>query len=77
VDVVATKLGTDLFASVFEATYHETLLSKYAGRLIHLDTSLVEIERYERQLRKAKIKLHKRMEHKKQGVRVAAARRSI
>lgn len=73
VEVVGAKIGKEVFANVFEETTRQSQLAKFAARLMHLDESLANLDNIHKKTHKQKVRLGKKMDNKKQGLRVAAA----
>lgn len=72
VESVGQKLGKEVFANIFEETTKQSQLAKFAARLMHLDESLTNLEMIEGKTRKLKTRWHRKLDNKKQGLRLAA-----
>lgn len=74
---VGKKLSKEVFAGVFESTHKESLLSKFAARLIHLDQSLSNLDNIQNKMHKTKVRMKRKNDNKKQGLRAAAAGKRV
>lgn len=77
VEEVGEKIGKEVFANIFEETAGQSKLSKFAARLIHLDESLSNLDLLQKKTYKLKIRWHRKLDNKKQGLRIARAGWSI
>lgn len=73
VESVGLKLGKEIFANIFEETTRQSQLAKFAARLMHLDESLSNLEILNIKTYKLKNRWHRKLDNKKQGLRIAAA----
>lgn len=70
IDTISAKLGTEVFASVFEETIRESQLAKYASRLMHLDSALTKVDKLSADLSNERLRVHRRIQDKKQRSRL-------
>lgn len=73
-DIVGAKLSREVFVSVMGASAEESQLAKFAARLMHLDQSLFNLDKIKLSLSHKKRRLGRKIENKKQGIRVVARR---
>lgn len=72
VEKVGEKIGKEIFANIFEETTNQSKLAKFAARLIHLDESLSNLDLLQKKTHKIKVRWHRKLDNKKQGLRVAS-----
>jgi len=77
VEDIGLKLGKEVFTNVFEETTRQSQLAKFAARLMHLDESLSNLEVIENKTHKIKSRWKRKLDNKKQGLRVAVSGWSI
>jgi len=70
IDTISKKLGTEIFASVFEQTMRESQLAKYAARLMHLDSAMAKVDQLKTKLSHERLRLERRIQDKKQRARL-------
>lgn len=77
IDTISQKLGTEIFASVFEQTLREAQLAKFAARLMHLDGALSKVDQLNHRLAHEQVRVERRIQDKKQRARLVGLWRSM
>ncbi|HSX40745.1 MAG TPA: F0F1 ATP synthase subunit gamma [Candidatus Saccharimonadales bacterium] len=65
-ETIMNFFETEIFASVFEQSVHESELSKYASRMVSLDASVVNIKNQIQKVKFEESRLRHRIENRKQ-----------
>lgn len=76
-DIVGSKLSKEVFVSVMGASAEESQLAKFAARLMQLDQSLYNLDKLWSNLHRERRRVSKKIENKKQSIRVVARRKHI